>query len=217
LKSKVTVQPATEPITLTEVKDSLRITTTAQDTFLTQCITDARIYAENYTGRKFITQTIVGYADNFTGNRDNWFTGFRQGSELDLYAKGERKITLDWAPVSSVSQVDTVDIDNTETVYASSNYYLDNYDDDMKPSIQVNDNTTIINISLRSQNAIKVTYIAGYGANASDVPPAIRRGLIMLVGHLYTNRGDCDGDCVTKSGANQYLDQYKLESVSISI
>lgn len=217
MKSKVTSAPASEPITLSEVKYALRITNTAQDTFLTQCITDARIYAENYTGRKFITQTLVGYTDNFTGIRDNWFTGFREGSELELYAKGERKITMDWAPVSSVSQVDTIDVDNTETVYASSNYYLDNYDDDMKHRIMVNDNTTILNLSLRSRNAIKVTYIAGYGANASDVPSAIRRGLIMLVGHLYTNRGDCDGDCVTKSGANQYLDQYKFESVSISI
>jgi hypothetical protein len=217
LKSKITVQPTTEPITLSEVKSALRITTTSEDALITQYIKDARVYAENYTGRKFITQTLVGYVDNFIGTRDNWFTGFREGSELELYAKGERKIVMDWTPVQSVTEVNTIDVDNTETVYASSNYYLDNYDNDHLQKIMVNDNTTILNISLRARNAIKVEYVAGYGNNASDVPAAIRRGLIMIATHLYTNRGDCDGDCVGKSGANTYLDQYKLESVSISV
>jgi uncharacterized phiE125 gp8 family phage protein len=70
LKSKVTTQPAIEPVSLQEVKDSLRITSSSEDSLITQYIVDARVYAENYTGRKFITQTLVGYADGFRGLRD---------------------------------------------------------------------------------------------------------------------------------------------------
>ena len=80
----------------------------------------------------------------------------------------------------------------------------------MFPRINVNDSSTIINVSLRSRDAIKITWIAGYGDNATDVPASIRRGIIMTASHLYTNRGDCDGSCVTKSGANTFIDKYKL-------
>lgn len=218
MKSKITSQPATEPITLAEVKSALRVTSSDEDTLITQFITDARIYAENYTGRKFINQTLVGYADGFQGQKDNWWAGFREGSETQMiYGINGGYITFDWSPVDSITQIETVDIDNTATVYASSNYYLDNFDQDERNKVMLNDNNIDINTSLRSRNAIKITYIAGYGANASDVPANIRRALIMMAVHLYTNRGDCDGDCVTKSGANAYLDQVKLESVSISV
>jgi len=219
LKSKITTQPAIEPVTLAEVKESLRVTSTSEDALINNFITSARVYAENYTGRKFINQTLVGYADGFHNQYDQWWTGFRQGSETQLiYGLSGGYIPFDWSPVDSVSQVDTIDVDNSETVYSSSNYYLDNFDNDVKHKVILNDNNSDITTSLRSRNAIKVTYIAGYGSNRTDVPANIRRGIIMIAAHLYTNRGDCDGgNCVMKSGANVYLDQVKLESVSISV
>jgi len=209
VKSKVSVQPAIEPVSLTELKDALRITATNEDTLLTQLITDARVYCEDYTGRKFITQTLVSYENNLLGTNAEWFSGYRVGSELSLY-RGERTVQFDWTPAQSISSVVTIDIDNSETAYDSSNYYLDNYDNNMFPRINVNDSSTIINVSLRSRDAIKITWIAGYGDNATDVPASIRRGIIMTASHLYTNRGDCDGSCVTKSGANTFIDKYKL-------
>lgn len=216
MKSKVTTQPAIEPVSLQEVKDSLRITSSSEDSLITQYIVDARVYAENYTGRKFITQTLVGYADGFRGYQDNWFNGYRVGSEIELFRNGDRRIDLDYTPAQSITEINTIDIDNSETVYASSNYYLENFDDDLHPRVRINDSSSIINVNLRSNNAVKVEYVAGYGDNASDVPAAIRRGIIMIASHLYTNRGDCDGNCVEKSGANTYLDQYKLERVGLS-
>jgi uncharacterized phiE125 gp8 family phage protein len=215
LKSKVTTQPTTEPVSLEEVKASLRITDTNEDALITQYIKDARVYAENFTGRKFITQTLTGYVNNFYSKKDSWFNGFRIGSEVEVFGQGGRYLQLDWGPCQSISQVDTIDIDNTETVYASSNYYLDNYDDDINPRVVINDNTTIVNTSLRSHDAVKVTFIAGYGSNASDVPAALRRAIILMASYLYEHRGSCDGQCAEKSGANSYLEQYKIESVSV--
>jgi uncharacterized phiE125 gp8 family phage protein len=139
-----------------------------------------------------------------------------EASEIELFRNGDRRIDLDYTPAQSITEINTIDIDNSETVYASSNYYLENFDDDLHPRVRINDSSSIINVNLRSNNAVKVEYVAGYGDNASDVPAAIRRGIIMIASHLYTNRGDCDGNCVEKSGANTYLDQYKLERVGLS-
>ncbi len=38
------------------------------------------------------------------------------------------------------------------------------------------------------QDAIKITYTAGYGDAASDVPAGIRQAILMLVTHWYENR-----------------------------
>lgn len=218
MKSKITTQPAIEPVTLAEVKESLRVTSTSEDALINNFITSARVYAENYTGRKFINQTLVGYADGFSSEYDNWWTGYRVGRESHVDGQLGGNIAFDWSPVDSVSQVDTVDTDNSETVYSSANYYLDNYTADEPSKLRLNDTNTDVIGSMRSSNGIKITYIAGYGSNRTDVPANIRRGIIMIAAHLYTNRGDCDGgNCVMKSGANVYLDQVKLESVSISV
>ena len=37
-------------------------------------------------------------------------------------------------------------------------------------------------------DAVHVTWAAGFGAAASDVPGAIRLGMLMLIGHWYANR-----------------------------
>lgn len=212
MKSKVSVQPAIEPVTLAELKTALRITSTSEDSLLTQLIIDARTYAEDYTGRKFITQTLVSYDHNLYGQEAEWFSGYRIAPESSLY-KGKKFVQFDWAPAQSVTSVVTIDIDNSENAYASSNYYLDNYDDNMFPRLNVNDSSTTYATSLRSSNAIKITWVAGYGDDAVDVPASIRRGILMMASHLYTNRGDCDGSCVSKSGANSYIDKYRILSV----
>lgn len=38
-------------------------------------------------------------------------------------------------------------------------------------------------------NAIRITFVAGYGPNASDVPAAIKQAMLMLINHWYENRG----------------------------
>jgi uncharacterized phiE125 gp8 family phage protein len=41
---------------------------------------------------------------------------------------------------------------------------------------------------LQDDNAISVTWWAGYGNSGSDVPAAIRHAMLMLVGFWYDNR-----------------------------
>ncbi|MEM6397488.1 MAG: head-tail connector protein [Bacteroidota bacterium] len=50
--------PAIEPISLAEAKNWLRVDNDADDSLIETMITSARMAAENYTNRKFITQTL---------------------------------------------------------------------------------------------------------------------------------------------------------------
>ena len=210
MKSKVTTAPASEPVSLADLKVSLRITNTAEDTLLAQYITDAREIVERYTSRKLITQTLTGYASSCHGESGEWWEGYRMGHSRILSGVMEH-IELDNGPVQSITSVATVDTDNTESAYASTNYYLDNYDDDMMPRIVFNDDADAPT-SLRLRDSWKVVYVAGYGDNASDVPADIRRALTMLAGYLWANRGACGGDkdCVSGCGAMSMLDRYRI-------
>ena len=54
---KLITPPSVEPITLEEAKIFLRIDTDEENTLLESLISAARLYAEKYTTRSFITQT----------------------------------------------------------------------------------------------------------------------------------------------------------------
>jgi len=185
----------------------LRITHNAEDSLLEQYIEDARIYAENYTGRKIITQTVTAYYDDLNGRDADIWEGTRVGAYSAIY--GEKYAELEFGPVASITEVNTIDLDNAETVYSSSDYYLDNYDDDLKARMMLNRGATITG-ALRAANNIKVEYVAGYG-NASAVPSALRRAVIMLVGAMYANRGDCTDVQAQSCGASPLLDQYRYK------
>ena len=80
--------PATEPVSLAEVKSYLRIDGTADDAVLTILIASARRSAEEYTKRAFITQTWQLTLDRFGRARDHLVHGCspspsRRGSPYD--------------------------------------------------------------------------------------------------------------------------------------
>lgn len=65
-----------------------------------------------------------------------------------------------------------------------------------------------------SEPAIEVQYVAGYGANAADVPEAIRVGITMMAAYLYSHRGACDAvTAFANSGARELLTPYMNELV----
>ena len=44
-------------------------------------------------------------------------------------------------------------------------------------------------VTLRPRDAIVVRYIVGYGTG-DQIPPSIRSGLLLAIGHLWQNRSD---------------------------
>ena len=168
--------------------------------------------AERYTSRAFITQTMVGYAQPYGTHQEPVWEGYRMG-HVNMLTGPLSHIDFDHGPVQSVTSIDTIDTDNSENLYPATSYYLDNYDEDIMPRVRFNTDAAAPN-SLRAYDSWKVEFIAGYGDNASDVPPDIRRAIILIAGYLWGNRGACaDGKCVDSCGAASKLDSFRLSSL----
>jgi len=101
----VTVQPASEPVSATEMKLYLRIDGTTYDTMLAALITSARQLVERTTGRLFVTQDV---GVKFAGY--DWEDG----------------LILPIAPVASVVSV-THTIGGDAATLSADDYTLDRY------------------------------------------------------------------------------------------
>ncbi|MCJ8334558.1 MAG: hypothetical protein MJH10_09995 [Epibacterium sp.] len=65
-------------------------------------------------------------------------------------------------------------------------------------------------VATRPTNGVEISYVAGYGDNASDVPKGLRRAVKQLAARLYQSRGDgCDADDLM-SGVKQILARYSV-------
>ena len=62
---QVTTAPAVEPVSTADAKTHLRIpaSATSEDSYIDALVTAARLYVEEYTERKLITQTVTEYRD----------------------------------------------------------------------------------------------------------------------------------------------------------
>ena len=160
---QITVEPAEEPVTLSEVKAHLRVDFSDEDDYINTLITTARKYCESYTNRVFITQTWRQNLDDFP-----------------------RVIKLKVSPVISLTSLKYYDTTETQqTLTDNSNNFQKDFLSDCGsiheglvnawPSV----GDTI--------NTIEIITICGYGA-ASDVPANIKHAIKLMVAHLYENR-----------------------------
>jgi hypothetical protein len=198
--------PASEPVTVDEVKAHARIETTADDTLLGYYITGARQLVESITGKALITQTWVLTLDNWPADKcDEWWDGVR---EAPISITQRAQVTIRKAPFLAISSVVTRDEDDTETTWASTNYYVDKRHGFGR--LNLRQGQTWPAIVSRSFGAIKITFTAGYGTSASDVPMGLRQAIKDLVAHWYENRealGDSMSEVPMKTASliNQYL------------
>lgn len=158
---KVISAPATEPVTLAEVKAQLGIETsdTVSDTVITRRITEAREWVENFTQRALITQTL----------------------EFVLDAFPDAEIEIPRPAIQSVVSVKYLDGSNVLQTVNSSSYEVDNYSsvrNFIRPSYGNEWPTNVLD----AWNAVRVQYVAGYGA-AAAVPGPIRESIMLIVGH----------------------------------
>lgn len=178
---RVNTAPATEPISVTEAKSFMGVTISSDDTLIGVLIQAAREAAEHYTRRAFITQTLELHLEGAPVRPDPWWDGVRQG----VMPRAERNyIELPRAPLQSVTSVLYYTVDDTETTFSSSNYFVDA---DMEPGRVILTYGQSWPTNVRDNKALKVTYVAGYG-NAVDVPAGIKRALYAQVSALYNKR-----------------------------
>lgn len=160
---KLITAPAAEPVILAEAKLHCRVDSADDDTLITALIVAARELAEQQTGRALVTQT--------------W--------ELALDAFPVSEIELPLPPVQSIVSIKYLDSNGAEQTVPGADYGLDNYGSVRHLVILaagVEWPATLV-----AANAVKVRFVAGYGA-AVDVPGSIRQWMLLQIGNWYATR-----------------------------
>lgn len=157
-----TVAPATQPVTLAEAKEFARVDSSDHDSMLQSLIDSATNWLDGRTGllgRCIINQT---WRQDYTG----WQTALR----------------LPFPDVSSVT-VKYFDVANVEQTVSSALYQL--LEDELGAIVRFGESFTNPSLYDDRQDRVRITLIAGYGADASAVPDALKTAIKMLVTHWY--------------------------------
>jgi uncharacterized phiE125 gp8 family phage protein len=156
-----TIAPATDPITLADVKQHMRVDGRQEDGYINGLIAAATSYIQNETGRQFVTATFETKFDGFADT-----------------------LILPRSPLVSVTSIQYIDEDGDTQTLDSSYYTVDTASQPGRVNRAYD--TTYPNTQDVS-NALTVTYTAGYGT-ASEVPSPIRAAINLLVAHWFENR-----------------------------
>lgn len=174
-QSVVTTQPVNEPIALDEVKKNLEIDSTRYDQKLSDLITSARQWCEEYTNRSLISQVRSQYQD--------WFYDPCQTSQ-----NRNQFIQLLYGPLLSVSgtyvnYVKYYDENDTLQTLAASEYWVDFTS--RIPRIYVK--TSWPTVKSRP-NAVEINFNAGFGTDGTFVPGYFKQAMHLYVSHCFENR-----------------------------
>jgi uncharacterized phiE125 gp8 family phage protein len=166
LKPILITPPAQVLITLEQARKYCRIDHSLEDDLLVTLIAAATAWLDGYAGmlgRALINQT--------------W--------RLNMCSWPECKVRLQLAPVSEIVAIRYFDTNNVEQTLAEVNYSL--HEDVLSPFVQWSAGALLPGV-LDRPDAITVEFVAGYGADASAVPPAIVDAAQRLVAHMYDMR-----------------------------
>lgn len=162
---RVTVEPASEPLSLSEVKAWLKVDSSTDDDLIDILIASARQEVERYCQLALLPQTIVETFDHF-------------------YSYGLR---LSVSPLISVSGITYLPPGENSAATLSTDLY-GVHPSERPPLVYRKAYATFPTVE--SQMAvINVTYQAGY-ADADAVPAGIKRAMLMLIADSYQNRQD---------------------------
>lgn len=157
--------PAATPVSLAEAKAHLRIDGNDEDVLVTALIAAAVAHLDGWSGilgRALVTQTWQQDLDQFPRDR----------------------IALPLAPVQSITSVGYRDTDGEEQTLDSPAYVLT-----MRAGTTAVERTDGAEwpSTARRPDAVRVTFVAGYG-NAAAVPADIKSAILLMVGDLYAHR-----------------------------
>lgn len=158
--------PANRPFTLAEAKQHLRVDDTAEDAYIDTLISAVTKHVQGYIGRTLISTTYTWKLDRFPRSQN---------------------LTFPRPPLQSIASIAYINQDGDSTTWGSTYYNLDTVSHPARLEPAYSESWPI---TRAQNNAVTVTYTAGYGDEAEDVPVDIRQGMLFLLGHLYENRQD---------------------------
>lgn len=201
---KIVTGPAVEPISRVEARDHLRLDEDVDDSQVRIYIQAATEWAENYTNKAFISRTVQMMLDGATELETPLWEGVRTGPSNIDYCD---HIELAMNPVTSVQSIKYHQKDDTEVIWATSNYQVDTFSE---PARIVLKSGGSYPSDLRAANGLEINFTAGYGPSPSNVPEAIRVAILQYVTFLYEHRGDYEGTVSPPVSIGNLLDPYRV-------
>ncbi len=184
-----TVEPAVEPVTLTEAKAHLRISHASEDELIAGLIKAARDEVEKATGTVLIDQS--------------WRLA------LDCWPR-DGTVTIVRHPVKEILSVTVFGADGEATLVDPGTYMLDS----LSRPARLHFETTPA--PARIMNGIEIDFTAGYGEAGTDVPDLLKRAILLLVAHWYEFRGVFDAGDQPVSyppGYERMISGYRLRRI----
>lgn len=172
MKVQLVTASTSKAVSLDEVKDWLRMERgwTEEDDFLRNARDAAVNRAEDYLGRKLITQTWNVYFDCFPAG----------------------SFEIPFGPLQSLGSDSTsviyTDFNSSQVTVSSTRYSVDTVSDPGRVVLDYNE--VWPSATLATMNPIRIDFITGYGDNSSDVPAQIRNGIKRYIGDLHEHRED---------------------------
>ncbi len=155
--------PAVEPVTLSEAKAHLRVTSTNEDGLIATLIASAREEVEAATGIVLITQDWRLY--------------------LDIWPTSG-VVRLPKHPVQQISQVTVFDALGTPVSSVPSASQLDRAS---RPARFARPES--IGNPTAAMNGVEIDFRAGFGNTGVDVPDGLKRAILLLVAFWFEHRG----------------------------
>lgn len=157
--------PAVEPLTEQDLLEHVRELDVSQAAYLAELGAVARQHVEDYCRRALCTQT--------------WRL------QLDRFPADQSFLRMPRPPLQSVTSVQYVDLSGALVTWGAANYVVD--PDSLPGRLHLAYGVSWP--STRGQaNAVRVTYVAGYGDAGDALPEALRHALKLLVGAWYEHR-----------------------------
>ena len=161
---KLVTAPGEEPVTLAEAKSHLRVLHASEDALITTYAKAARLHVELTLGRALVTQTW-----------DFWLPKFPDSGVIELPKPPLQSVT--WVKYREDGIEQTLDAAAYTVVAPGLIGFLEEAPEATWPATQAH------------PQAVNVRFVAGFGNTSSDVPDDLRVGLLLLIEHLYHNRG----------------------------
>lgn len=184
---KLITSPAAEPLSLTEVKQHLRISHNDDDAMLAIYLAAARQWIDGPDG--WLSRAIM-----------------TQVWELTLDAFPCSEIRLPLIPVQSIDTIKYDDADGLEQTMPNTDYFLDN---PAHPSWVLPMEDTGWPTTMATANAVRVRFVCGY-ANAAAVPGPLKAAVLLMTGWLYENREAKPEDALTQGAVRMLLNPYQM-------
>ena len=163
--------PAVEPVTLAEAKAHLRVDTSDDDALIQNLVQSAREWCEQYLDRTLVHTQWVMRFDKFPDS-------------------GIEPVELPRPPMVTSGTATAVTLTFTTEPGATSTYSTAEYrvDRHATPGTVLPIYGSTWTPHRQDDNAISVTWWAGYGPTGASVPAAIRHAMLMLIAFWYENR-----------------------------